>query len=942
MLQQQATAAFAGAIMVWLRTTFAKDIGQLGPLRLWQANWVFIGGLVVAVWVFGQPLGVAASIFMVWVAATMFRAVAIVSKHRKKLASVFEQIAAPAGLAKGTMAAPANPAAHIKVTRWWRGNPHEYRIQISAAAPAGTPTRRWELERPLRAIPHRYSRSGGDWWFAWPSAAVCQVTALPAGHHLLMQQERHAVIASDLAALFGSDKGKTAVQHGHECTITDWEDHDGEPVIPAGVKFTFGGQDTTDPAFRDRVERGFDQRRKVVGREWLYDWTAPGVLELTLVAGDSTDAKRKLTARWASDQVGQAAGPGKDPVVAVIEMWADDEGMTDPLWDSVPKDPTVPVRMVVSVGTRDVSGYKGRAVTGFCDIAARLFVGLVYVPTVGSSGGATVVVYDAYPAAHTAARRWHVNRWLSDQMSVAAGRGKDPVVTVVDSWADDPAVVDDDAWSSVSHDPAIPLRVSANVGTRDVSGQKGRVITDEFCDNAGRMFPGLTWDAKVGTQAGSTQLLYEGFPATHQRALRIREERRLRAVVDSKFGAKGRGVGAELSITEWLDEDGLSRPARLVVKFGSSVDVTDIKTRDAFVQHFDSTTSTNDWNYHWQPALGIVEVVAVASLPPALPFPNPGTPDFIKFHDLLLQGKVWFGPTKGGGELIWDLSKQPHALVAGLTGSGKSVALINILAGLAYSPDKFRLSVADPKLTDWPWVREFPNVVAYGSSPESIVQVVVDFEKEMVYRQELCKRRGAKNMRDLRRAYEEHPEWLVEDGPCPVRHLLLFDEIMEFMLPTKNEDLQELKYQARELLVRVALLGRAYEMNMIVAAQKPSGDEVKGMGMQLRENLGFRLGMGFMASSTSLQVFDTTHGTRWATGVAPQGRGWGGPRGESYDLVQVFYQGENPERAPWDTEVRIPGLYEVVRGRLGELGYQRIEIPGQDYPSWVRKDRVEI
>jgi len=162
------------------------------------------------------------------------------------------------------------------------------------------------------------------------------------------------------------------------------------------------------------------------------------------------------------------------------------------------------------------------------------------------------------------------------------------------------------------------------------------------------------------------------------------------------------------------------------------------------------------------------------------------------------------------------------------------------------------------------------------------------------------------------------------------------------MLPTKNEDLQELKYQARELLVRVALLGRAYEMNMIVAAQKPSGDEVKGMGMQLRENLGFRLGMGFMASSTSLQVFDTTHGTRWATGVAPQGRGWGGPRGESYDLVQVFYQGENPERAPWDTEVRIPGLYEVVRGRLGELGYQRIEIPGQDYPAWVRKDRVEI
>ena len=97
MLQQQATAAFAGAIMVWLRTTFAKDIGQLGPLRLWQANWVFIGALVVAVWVFGQPAGVAASIFVVWVAATMFRAVAIVSKHRKKLASVFEQIAAPAG-----------------------------------------------------------------------------------------------------------------------------------------------------------------------------------------------------------------------------------------------------------------------------------------------------------------------------------------------------------------------------------------------------------------------------------------------------------------------------------------------------------------------------------------------------------------------------------------------------------------------------------------------------------------------------------------------------------------------------------------------------------------------------------------------------------------------------------------------------------------------------
>ena len=63
-----------------------------------------------------------------------------------------------------------------------------------------------------------------------------------------------------MARWFGSDKGKTAIQHGHECAITEWEDHNGEPIIPAVVQFSFGGQDTTDPAFRDQVERGFDQR----------------------------------------------------------------------------------------------------------------------------------------------------------------------------------------------------------------------------------------------------------------------------------------------------------------------------------------------------------------------------------------------------------------------------------------------------------------------------------------------------------------------------------------------------------------------------------------------------------------------------------------------------------------------------------------------------------
>src|SRR4051812_12626791 len=109
MLQRQATTALTGAVVVWLRNTFAKDIAHLGPLRLWQANWVFIGALVIAVGAFGQPVAAAALLLVVWVAATMIRAIATVPKHRRRLATVFDQIAAPAGLANGTMAAPANP-----------------------------------------------------------------------------------------------------------------------------------------------------------------------------------------------------------------------------------------------------------------------------------------------------------------------------------------------------------------------------------------------------------------------------------------------------------------------------------------------------------------------------------------------------------------------------------------------------------------------------------------------------------------------------------------------------------------------------------------------------------------------------------------------------------------------------------------------------------------
>ncbi|MBA47193.1 MAG: hypothetical protein CL893_03795 [Dehalococcoidia bacterium] len=191
---------------------------------------------------------------------------------------------------------------------------------------------------------------------------------------------------------------------------------------------------------------------------------------------------------------------------------------------------------------------------------------------------------------------------------------------------------------------------------------------------------------------------------------------------------------------------------------------------------------------------------------------------------------------------VIDLSKMPHLLVAGSTGSGKSVFINSIIAGLltTKTPDDVRMILIDPKRVELTPYSKIPHlytdeVIVDTDKAVSVLSATVE---EMMMRFKILEKVGVKNITDFNNKMKNsHKMWNL---------LVVIDELADLMLQAGSE--------IERLIVRLAQLGRAIGIHLVVATQRPSVDVVTGL---IKANFPSRVSFAVMSQIDSRTVLDS-------------------------------------------------------------------------------------
>ena len=198
-----------------------------------------------------------------------------------------------------------------------------------------------------------------------------------------------------------------------------------------------------------------------------------------------------------------------------------------------------------------------------------------------------------------------------------------------------------------------------------------------------------------------------------------------------------------------------------------------------------------------------------------------------------------------GRNVIGDIEKLPHVLIAGTTGSGKSVCTNSLIISLLYksTPDEVRFIMVDPKMVE---------LAPYNGIPHLLIPVVTDPKKaagalqwavfEMMKRYKTFSENGVKKLEEynrLARATEG-----METLPSVV---VVIDELADLMLVAAKE--------VEESICRVAQMGRAAGVHLVIATQRPSADVITGL---MKANIPSRIAFAVASSLESRIILDNT------------------------------------------------------------------------------------
>ncbi len=207
-----------------------------------------------------------------------------------------------------------------------------------------------------------------------------------------------------------------------------------------------------------------------------------------------------------------------------------------------------------------------------------------------------------------------------------------------------------------------------------------------------------------------------------------------------------------------------------------------------------------------------------------------------------------------GKAVVTDLSRAPHMLIAGSTGSGKSVCMNTLIMSLLFkfSPEQLRLILVDPKVVE---------MAAYASIPHLITPVVNDPKKvplalrwgvnEMERRYRLMAKVLAKDMKTFNSRPPENPPVLDDEGePVPAKLpflVIIIDELADIMMTEARKDVEN-------SICRIAQKGRAAGIHLVIATQTPRKDVITGM---IKANLPVKIAFKVGSNMDSRVILDT-------------------------------------------------------------------------------------
>lgn len=200
---------------------------------------------------------------------------------------------------------------------------------------------------------------------------------------------------------------------------------------------------------------------------------------------------------------------------------------------------------------------------------------------------------------------------------------------------------------------------------------------------------------------------------------------------------------------------------------------------------------------------------------------------------------VPLGMGSGGDPVMADFATMPHTLVAGATGSGKSVCINTIVTGLLLcrNPMQVRMVMIDPKRVELTPYQGIPHLYSpVVVEPNRALAVLKALTREMMERFAKLESAGVKNISHFNSRSQVKMPYL----------LIIVDELADLMLTSGNE--------VEQVLVRLAQLGRATGVHLVVATQRPSVDVVTGL---IKANFPSRISFSVMSQVDSRTILDS-------------------------------------------------------------------------------------
>jgi len=248
-----------------------------------------------------------------------------------------------------------------------------------------------------------------------------------------------------------------------------------------------------------------------------------------------------------------------------------------------------------------------------------------------------------------------------------------------------------------------------------------------------------------------------------------------------------------------------------------------------------------------------------------------------------------------GKPFITDLKKLPHLLIAGTTGSGKSVGINAMILSLLYknSPDQLRLLMIDPKMLEFSIYNDIPHLLTpVITKPKQAIVALNNMVHEMERRYELMSENRTKNIENyndkVKKEGGEHFPYIV----------VIIDELADLMM-TSGKDVEH-------SIARLAQMARASGIHLVVATQRPSVDVVTGL---IKANLPSRISYRVGQKVDSKIILDQMG----AESLLGKGDMLFTPPG-STGLVRLH--------APWSTEKEIEDIVEFIKSQR-EANYDK-------------------